>query len=417
MALWITGEMGEMKGKPLVQTRAGLTQAPEFVKWTTAERISLMDNRIEKLTGSPTCPNLSTLLLDLNSDLHMISNGFFQFMPSLRVLSLSNTKIVELPSDISNLVSLQYLDLSDTEIKKLPIEMKNLVKLKVLNLRSTSNLSSIPRGLISSLLMLQAVGMYKCGLYGLVVEGSIESYGNESLVEELESLKYLTDLSVSITSASEFQRFLSSRKLPSCTLAICLKMFKGLSSLNLSSLENMKHLIVLAMEDFDSLREIKFDWAGKGKETVEYSNLNPKVKCFHGLHEVVINRCQMLKNLTWLIFAPNLLYLRIGQCDEMEEVIGNGANDGGNLSPFTKLIQLELNGLPQLKNVYWNPLPFLYLDRIEVVECPKLKKLPLNSNSANQGRVVIVGKQEWWNELEWEDEATLNTFLPSFQAI
>ena len=179
----------------------------------------------------------------------------------------------------------------------------------------------------------------------------------------------------------------------------------------------MKHLIVLAMEDFDSLREIKFDGTGKGKETVEYSNLNPKVKCFHGLHEVVINRCQMLKNLTWLIFAPNLLYLRIGQCDEMEEVIGNGANDGGNLSPFTKLIKLELNGLPQLKNVYWNPLPFLYLDRIEVVGCPKLKKLPLNSNSANQGRVVIVGKQEWRNELEWEDEATLNTFLPSFQAI
>ncbi|KAL6334013.1 hypothetical protein AAG906_000065 [Vitis piasezkii] len=322
MALWITGEMGEMKGKFLVQTRAGLTQSPEFVKWTTTERISLMDNRIEKLIGSPTCPNLSTLLLDLNSDLQMISNG------------------------------------------------------------------------------------------------SIESYDNESLVEELEGLKYLTDLGITIASASAFQRFLSSRKLPSCTRGINLKMFKGSSSLNLSSFENMKHLNGLTMEDFDSLREIKFDWApGKGKETMEYINLNPKLKCFHGLHGVDINRCQMLKNLTWLIFAPNLQYLRIGQCNEMEEVIGNGANDGGNLSPFTKLIQLKLNGLPQLKNVYWNPLPFLYLDKIEVVGCPKLKKLPLNSNSANQGRVVIVGKQEWWNELEWEDEATLNTFLPSFQAI
>uniref|UniRef100_F6HSB9 Disease resistance protein n=1 Tax=Vitis vinifera TaxID=29760 RepID=F6HSB9_VITVI len=101
----------------------------------------------------------------------------------------------------------------------------------------------------------------------------------------------------------------------------------------------------------------------------------------------------------------------------MEEVIGKGAEDGGNLSPFTKLIRLELNGLPQLKNVYRNPLHFLYLHRIEVVGCPKLKKLPLNSNSANQGRVVMVGKQEWWNELEWEDEATLTTFLPSFNAI
>ncbi|WJZ95185.1 hypothetical protein VitviT2T_013974 [Vitis vinifera] len=416
MALWITSEMGEMKGKLLVQTSAGLTQAPDFVKWTTIERISLMDNRIEKLTGSPTCPNLSTLLLDLNSDLQMISNGFFQFIPNLRVLSLSNTKIVELPSDISNLVSLQYLDLSGTEIKKLPIEMKNLVQLKTLIL-CKSKLSSIPQGLISSLLMLQAVGMLNCGLYDQVAEGGIESYGNESLVEELESLKYLTDLSVTIASASVFMRFLSSRKLLTCTHAICLKMFKGSSSLNLSSLEYLKDLGGLKMEDLDSLREIKFDWTGKGKETVGYSSLNPKVKCFHGLRRVVINRCQMLKNLTWLIFAPNLLYLTIGQCDEIEEVIGKGAEDGGNLSPFTKLKRLELNGLPQLKNVYRNPLPFLYLDRIEVVGCPKLKRLPLNSNSANQGRVVMVGKQEWWNELEWEDEATLTTFLPSFKAI
>ncbi|XP_034695663.1 probable disease resistance protein At4g14610 [Vitis riparia] len=302
------------------------------------------------------------------------------------------------------------------KIKKLPIEMKNLVQLKALRL-CTSKVSSIPRGLISSLLMLQGIGMYNCGLYDQVAEGGVESYGNESLIEELESLKYLTDLSVTIASASVFKRFLSSRKLPSCTHAICLKMFKGSSSLNLSSLENMKHLAGLTMKDLDSLREIKFDWAGKGKETVGYSSLNPKVKCFHGLCEVVINRCQMLKNLTWLIFAPNLLSLTIGQCDEMEEVIGKGAEDGGNLSPFTKLMRLELNGLPQLKNVYRNPLPFLYLDRIEVVGCPKLKKLPLNSNSANQGRVVMVGKQEWWNELEWEDEATLTTFLPSFKAI
>ncbi|RVW21781.1 Disease resistance protein RPS5 [Vitis vinifera] len=299
MALWITSEMGEMKGKFLVQTSVGLTQAPDFVTWTTTERISLMNNRIEKLTGSPTCPNLSILLLDLNSDLQIISN----------------------------------------EIKKLPIEMKNLVQLKILRL-CTSKLSSIPRGLISNLLMMQVVGMYDCGLYDQVAKGSVESYGNESLVEELESLKYLTHLSVTIASASVFKRFLSSRKLPSCTLAICLKMFKG-----------------------------------KGKEIVGYSSLNPNAKCFHGLCEVAINRCQMLKNLTWLIFAPNLQYLKIGQCDEIEEVIGKGVEDGGNLK--------------------------------------MLKRLPLNSNSANQGRVVMVGKQEWWNELEWEDEATLTTFLPT----
>ena len=46
----------------------------------------------------------------------------------------------------------------------------------------------------------------------------LDVYGNESLVEELESLKYLTHLGVTIASASMFKRFLSSRKLPSCTV-------------------------------------------------------------------------------------------------------------------------------------------------------------------------------------------------------
>ncbi|RVW30867.1 putative disease resistance protein [Vitis vinifera] len=166
------------------------------------------------------------------------------------------------------------------------------------------------------------VHMYRCGLY--------ESDGYESLKEELDSLKYLAQLRIIIASVSVFQRFLN----------------------------------------FDSLREIKFDWAGKGEETVEYRNLNPEVKCFHGLLSVYICKCQMLKNMTWHIFAPNLKYLAIGECDEIVE------------------------------SVHWNPLPFLYLERIEVDGCPKLKKLPLDSNSAKERRVVITGKQLWWNELE-----------------
>ncbi|KAL6334334.1 hypothetical protein AAG906_014735 [Vitis piasezkii] len=254
---------------------AGLTQAPEFHKWRMEERISLMANQIEKLMGSPTCPNLSTLLLDFNSDLKMISND-----------------------------------------------------------------------------------------------------GNESLVEELDSLKYLTTLCTTIASAAV------------CTHALCLKIFNGSNSLNLSS------------PKYKASHLISFDWVGKGKEIVEYSNLSSMVECFHCLGTVHIYRCQMLKNLTWLIFAPNLLYLTIEECDNMEELIGKGAEDGGNLSPFTKLIRLQLFCLPQLKN------------RIVVGSCPKLKKLPLNSSSAKQHRCVIRGEEEWWNELEWEDEATLNAFLP-----
>ena len=230
------------------------------------------------------------------------------------------------------------------------------------------------------------------------------------MVEELGSLKYLTNLRTTIATAGVFETFLNSGKLLSCTHALCLKIFNDSISLRISSLQTVKLLTWLRFEDFDSLREITFDWAGK------YSNFSSKVESFHGLGTVYILRCRVLKNLTWLTFAPNLKFLTVEECGEIEEVIGVGAEDIGNMSPFGKLMRLKLFYLPELKSVCWNPLPFIYLERIVVGGRPKLKKLPLNYSSAKENRRVIRGEEEWWNEIEWEDAATLNAFLPYFEA-
>ncbi|MBA0695019.1 hypothetical protein Goari_005257 [Gossypium aridum] len=48
--------------------------------------------------------------------------------------------------------------------------------------------------------------------------------------------------------------------------------------------------------------------------------------------------------------------------------------------------------------------------------CPELKKLPLNSDSAKGNRITIDGNEEWWAEIEWENEATRQTFLPFFRS-
>ncbi|KAJ9692596.1 hypothetical protein PVL29_011587 [Vitis rotundifolia] len=152
-----------------------------------AKRISLMCNQIEKLTGSPICPNLSTLFLQ-GSSLKMITDTFFQFMPNLRVLDLSMSAMTELPQGISNLVSLQYLNLSETNIKELPIELKNLGKLKFLLLALMPQLSSIPEQLISSLSMLQVIDMFDSGISErTVLKDGLLSYDNEAWVQELES--------------------------------------------------------------------------------------------------------------------------------------------------------------------------------------------------------------------------------------
>ena len=106
----------------------------------------------------------------------------------------------------------------------------------------------------------------------------------------------------------------------------------------------------------------------------------------------------------------------------MQEVISTGecgesAENGENLSPFVVLQKLYLVDLPQLKSIFWKALPFTYFNTIHVDGCPLLKKLPLNANSAKGHRIVISGHTEWWNELEWEDEATQNAFLPCFVPI
>uniref|UniRef100_A0A6N2KC44 Uncharacterized protein n=1 Tax=Salix viminalis TaxID=40686 RepID=A0A6N2KC44_SALVM len=65
--------------------------------------------------------------------------------------------------------------------------------------------------------------------------------------------------------------------------------------------------------------------------------------------------------------------------------------------------------------IYPDALPFPYLKEILVDDCPNLRKLPLNSNSAKEHRIVIQGWEDWWRRLEWEDEAAQHTFLPSFK--
>ncbi|KAK3219475.1 hypothetical protein Dsin_013445 [Dipteronia sinensis] len=68
MALWIACEIVKEKGKFLVQTSVGLTEAPETEKWEGVKRMSLMEIQIENLSETPSCPHLLTLFLEFKDD-------------------------------------------------------------------------------------------------------------------------------------------------------------------------------------------------------------------------------------------------------------------------------------------------------------------------------------------------------------
>ncbi|KAJ0075064.1 hypothetical protein Patl1_34314 [Pistacia atlantica] len=292
--------------------------------------------------------------------LEMINNDFFQSMSSLKVLDLSVNPLTKLPSGISKLVSLQHLDLSWTQLEELPKELKALVNLKCLNLNGTYHLRTIPRKLISEFSKLRVLRMFYCG-------DSILFGGNEFLVEEFLCLEVLNVLSIDLRSNSALQNFFSS--------------------------PTMKHLDTLDISDCEDLEEVKIDIICKVQEIREP----------HGFEK--------------------LRSLSVINCSDMEEIIdiskfGEVQKIMGNLNPFAKVNVFTLQVLPKLKSIHRNALSLPLLQKMNIFECPLLKKLPLDSSRAtrNKHEFVIRGDKDWWEELEWEHGATQNVFLPFFRS-
>ncbi|XP_024035964.1 disease resistance protein SUMM2 isoform X2 [Citrus clementina] len=411
MALWIACDIEKEKENFLVYAGFGFIEAPPVRGWKRARRLSLMHTRITNLSNIPTCPHLLTLFLN-KSNLSMIHDDFFQFMPSLKVLNLSYSKLTDLPVGISKLASLQLLDLSELNISELPEELKALVNLKCLNLEWTRYLISIPRQLISNLSRLHVLRMFGAShnAFDKASEDSILFGGGELVVEELLGLKYLEVTSFNLRSSPALQSFLSSHKLRCCTQALLLQHFKDSTFLEVSALADLKKLNRLWIRECEKLEQLKMDYT---------EEVQPFV--FHSLKNVGICGCYKLKDLTFLVFAPNLESIEVTSCRDMEEIVSMGKfaevpEVMANLNPFAKLQNLELTGVINLKSIYWKPLPFPHLKSMSFLNCHKLKKLPLDSNSARERNIVIYGDGRWWEQLEWVDEATRNAFLPCFKS-
>lgn len=411
MALWIACEVDKETENYLVCAGTGVTEAPDVGKWLDIKRVSLMENHVSSLPvmTSSSCLRLLTLFLNRN-DLSWITNDFFDYMSSLRVLNLSNNdSLRELPVEVSKLVTLHHLDLSETAIKELPKEFKSLVNIKCLNLENTYYLHTIPRGLISNYSKLCVLRMFNCGFL-CQAKDSVLCGGSEYLVEELHCLKHIDMLSITLKCSAAFEKCLSSPKLQSAIQSLCLQYFDGSKSINVLSLTGMKSLNTMSIWNCKHLEDLRMDLAGV-KMLEKYA--------LHSLVTVHIECCLRLRNVSWLILAPNVKSIAISSCYEMEEIIDAGTvmtNQIQNQKSFAKLQFLKLHHLHHLRSIYWGTLPFPQLKEMVVYECPLLRKLPLDSNSAKDRRIVIEGEKGWWKNLRWEDQATQNAFHLSFRS-
>ncbi|CAA6672459.1 unnamed protein product [Spirodela intermedia] len=277
MALWITSGEGDERGNVfLVNSGEQLRHVPTPERWTEARRISLMYNEIRLLPEEPRCPNLQTLLLNNNEHLlEEIPGGFFQFMPSLRVLDLSWTGIRVLPPEIGSLLELRYLNLSRTPLESLPMEVRNLTKLRQLHLENTWYLKSIPREAVSSLERLQSLNIYRskfrAGGEGGGSDGVIDHEGRQLCLKDLDGMGQLTELGISITwmTHEDMQAVLNSQRLSasirflhlyvvrirSLELSAFLEIMKGLRWLSIRSSTDLEEL-VLNTSHFSELEEL-----------------------------------------------------------------------------------------------------------------------------------------------------------------
>ncbi|XP_010430322.1 PREDICTED: probable disease resistance protein At1g63360 [Camelina sativa] len=393
MALWIATELGIQKEAFIVRAGVGLCEIPKVKNWNIVRRMSLMANKIKHLVGSPECMELTTLLLQ-NSKLEDISTEFFKCMPKLVALNLSgNQSLFELPEEISNLVSLQYLNLSETGIQHLPKGLHELKKLIHLDLERTFKLESIDG--ISSLHNLKVLKVAFSGFLWVL-----------DVVKELETLEQLEILTTTIDPSQE--QLLRSHRLMSCTR------FLEISGQYVSSLDSHQESSGISLlGTMEKLRELN----------IQYCRISEikmgRLRSFLSLVDVSIKDCNRLRELTCLMFAPNLKFLVVENAKDLEDIVNKEkaceGEESGNV-PFQKLNVLQLGNLPKLKNIYWSPLPFPCLENIHVSECPNLKKLPLDSKSGKQGenRCIISYKSPGWiKKVKWEDEATKLRFLSS----
>ncbi|CAL9010483.1 unnamed protein product [Prunus brigantina] len=364
MALWLACDLGKEGENILVDTGAY-----DVAKWKNAKRVSLMGSSIDSLDETPRSPNLLTLFLR-GRFLKRIVDDFFGFMPTLRVLDLSeNYSITQLPTGIANLVSLQHLNLSQTGIKRLPVELAACACLKYLNLEYTYHLDYVPPNILSNFPRLKVLRILNC-----------------------------------VGDASCFRNLDSHHILVTCTLTLCVR---GEDYVNISSYLDLSYVAMANMKYLDTLQiELMADVYSTSITRLENPN------CFLGLQFVVVVNCTNLKNLEWLVFAPNIIHLKVFGCSKMTTILGLNTTE---TTPFAKLTVLRLTALLHLRRICENPLPVPFLKKIHISGCPVLTRLPLNSSSAQTSNLIIEGQEEWWNGLEWEDQAARNAFLPCFK--
>ncbi|XXG59683.1 hypothetical protein AAC387_Pa04g1723 [Persea americana] len=348
-------------------------------------RVSLMYSDVQVLSCQSKCPMLSTLLLE-RSRLGSIDHLFFEQMPNLRVLDLSDAKITCLPQSLSNLVNLhalllrdcyimtevpslaqlrelRVLNLSGTAIKYLPDGMDGLTNLRCLGLSHTSSLEMVPLGAISSFSNLEELWMDESKWRWSSNENR---NGRGAGVEDIVRLMHLKKLLVHFVDSSALSSYVRSghwRGLNCFFLAV------GSLSVDLEGIKynfySRKCLVTLY--DSDCMNSVAFPESNLTELVIMHShNVSIYMEeptqgdSLANLKQIEIVHCPKMKyvlSVGWFQTLQNLEEIGLFNCPEMEEMVVDMGDIGEANTYITitlpRLKRITLSRLPKLKSI-WN---------------------------------------------------------------
>ncbi|THG01222.1 probable disease resistance protein At1g61300 [Camellia sinensis] len=452
VAVYVTEDYPEHRH--LVKASKALKQPPYVKLWGEMNRISLGDNELKQLPGSPNCPMLSTLFLQKNLCLKEIDPLFFKNMKKLGVLDLSHTGLDLLPSSISSLDSLKILYLVGCKgLSNLPSDIDGLKQLETLDIRGSA-FNDIPVEIVKlSCLRSLRVSFIKSGnenahsiydiisklpkLEELIIDvNSVEELPNEmvdNIIKEVAKLQQFKSLKICLSKkVAVVIEVECSRSLNICSPETAFALYLTENSSWRDAITAFEFYIGCQNSEVSqSPKFLKYDKYIKYCNGASHSFPFPKALAKADAFELVnhqnikqlsdfgsasMNEVQhlFLKNLPQLesiwkgpgltklmtldliscqmlvkIFPAGVIqqlheiqYLKIDKCQEIEEIIAK-SDAVGNLNVLPKLKQLILLDMPKLRSVCAiQSLKWGSLEKIEILKCPMLLKLPFNKDNA-----------------------------------
>ncbi|KAJ9682085.1 hypothetical protein PVL29_018123 [Vitis rotundifolia] len=454
----------------VIKEALGLEEWQRKEEFRNCSRISLQCRDLRELPERLVCSKLEFFLLNGNDPSLRIPNTFFDKTELLKVLDFSQKMgVTPLPSSlgflsnlrtlcvqrftlqdiavIGGLKKLQVLCFASCEIERLPKEMMQLTDLRVLDLWDCSHLKVIPQNVISSLSRLEhlclAKSFTKWGAEGF---GSGES--NNACLSELNNLSYLKTLCIEIRNPNLLSKDLVFEKLTryvisvspeeehfnydryarmlkvcgvnkSCLVDCLFKLFKTVENLELSGLEDTKHVLYeLDTQSFlqlkhlcifacpgiqyivDSTKGVPSHSAFPNLEELRLFNLNNMDAVCYGpipegsfgkLRSLEVDGCGRLKSFISLPMEQGRdgsVLPEIGSLDSTGDFSSTGSSATQELctsdvpTPFfneqVTLPSLEflfMHGLSNVITMWHNQLPLescCKLERLEIMHCDKL---------------------------------------------